>query len=113
MKHSLIVSANAKTIAFLRERYLGDEWFVTDTPSEAIAALAKEPFDRVFLDHWLEQEPANGRDVSLWLGAHPEHNPRVQVIAMTQDAKKGNQMVAECGRVAYWIPIEQIMALGA
>jgi hypothetical protein len=113
MKHSLIVSANTKAITFLRERYLGDEWYVTDDPDVAIQALTKEPFDRIFLDHWLDKEPKNGRDVSLFLGANPDCNPAVQVIAMTVDGKKGPQMVHECKRVAYHIPVGVIMALGA
>ena len=113
MRHSLIVSANAKMIAFLRERYLGDDWEITDDPDRAIEVLAKEPFDRLFLDHWLDKEPRNGRDVSLWLGAHKDVNPTLRVIAMTSDRKKGQQMVAECGRDAHYIPADLIMALGA
>jgi len=113
MPHNLIVSRNRSMIAFLRERYLGTEWEITDEPSRAIEVLSKEPFDRIFCDYWLDREPANGRDLSLWLGAHPDINPAVQFIATTDNAKKGQQMIAECGRVAYHIPGHVIEALGA
>lgn len=113
MTRNLVVSKNAAMISFLRERYLGQDWAVTDDPDRAIEVLTKEPVDRLFLDHWLEREPKNGRDVSLWLGQHPDVNARVQVIATTGDSRKGRQMVAECGRVAYHIPSETIMVLGS
>jgi hypothetical protein len=112
MRHNLIVSRNAKMIAFLRERYLGETWEVTDDPAIAIQALEREPFDRLFLDYWLDQEPANGRDVSLWLGQHPDLNARLEVFVTTDTPTKAQQMQAECGRVAHAIPFAVIEQLG-
>jgi hypothetical protein len=113
VRHNLVVSGDREGIAFLRERYLGESWEITDDPDLAIQALEREPFDRLFLDHWLGREPKNGRDVSLYLGNHPECNPRIQVICTTVDRKKGQQIAQECGRLAHHVPMDLIKALGA
>jgi len=109
---ALIVTAQAAKVTFLRERYLGTEWEVTDEPARAIELLSKEPFDRLFLDHWLHKEPANGRDVTIWLGQHPESNPQLTIIAMTDSVDKANDMIRESGRQTWHVPFDLIQALG-
>ena len=119
MRHNLVVTCRQASADFLRQRWLGEEWYVTDDPVKAIDALQREPFDRLFLDHYLNREPKNGRDVSIWLGQHTEVNPRIEVFAMAEfepnlpnHQQKAAEMAAESRRTTHQIPFSVIRALG-
>jgi hypothetical protein len=90
---------------WFRDRYVEDTLHVTDDPEEAIRILAEEPVDLLLLDHDLGREPRAGRDVALWLIAHPDILPELETITHTVNVVSGAKIEAEmtaAGRPCVW-----------
>ena len=84
------------------------------TVPEAIAALEAERFDTLWLDHDLGTEPMAGRDVALWLAAHPACNPSMFILTHTVNAVSGPkilQTLAAAGRLCVWMPFPDMLEM--
>jgi CheY-like chemotaxis protein len=106
----LVVEDRADRRAWFYERHggpLGDQnvMHFTDDPNEAIRILGQEPVDLLCLDHDLNREPLAGRNVALWLIAHPEILPHLETVTHTVNVVSGPKIVAEmqaAGRPCVW-----------
>ena len=101
----LVVEDRADRVAWFRQRWADATVHVTDDPEEAIRLLGQEPVDLLCLDHDLGKEPRAGRDVALWLIAHPEILPTLQTITHTVNVVSGPKIAAEmeaAGRPCLW-----------
>jgi len=104
-KTVLIVEDRADRVAWFRQRWADATLHVTDDPDEAIRLLGQEPIDLLLLDHDLGKEPRAGRDVALWLLAHPEILPDLQTVTHTVNVVSGPKIQAEmeaAGRPCLW-----------
>lgn len=101
----LVVEDRADRVGWFRTRYADATVHVTDDPDEAIRLLGQEPIDLLLLDHDLGKEPQAGRDVALWLIAHPAILPHLETITHTVNVVSGPKIVAEmqaAGRPCVW-----------
>ena len=101
----LVVEDRQDRVDWFRTRWAGNTIFVTDDPDAAIRYLGEEPIDLLLLDHDLGKEPRAGRDVALWLIAHPEILPTLQTITHTVNVVSGPKIAAEMeagGRPCLW-----------
>lgn len=101
----LVVEDREDRVNWFRTRYADAVLHVTDDPKEAIRILGQAPVDLLCLDQDLGREPENGRDVSLWLIAHPEILPSLETITHTVNVVSGPAIEAEmqaAGRPCVW-----------
>ena len=78
----------------------------TDDPEVAIAHLQARSYGTLHLDHDLGR-PGSGRDVTLWLIAHPEVQPALRIVTHTHNPVSGPKIEREClvaGRPCVWKP---------
>lgn len=103
----LLVEDRALRVAWFKDRFGAENLVHTLDVDEAIELLSLGQFEFLFLDHDLGTEPKAGRDVALWLIAHPEVLPNLKIITHTHNSVSGQKIereLQEAGRPARWKP---------
>ena len=88
------------------DHYGKDQIDWTDDPDVAITMLQATVYETLHLDHDLGR-PGSGRDVTLWLIAHPEVQPALRIVTHTHNPVSGPKIEREClvaGRPCVWKP---------
>lgn len=107
---TLVVEDEAWRIRWFRERM--PDCDVTGLVDEAIHWLGRRRYDALFLDHDLGTDPAVGRDVALWLAAHPAILPSLWITVHSINVVSAPKIIAdlaEGGRRATWIPFTSLV----
>lgn len=90
---------------------------LTADVDQAITWLGEgRPYTALWLDHDLGTEPRAGREVALWLIAHPDVLPDLQTWVHSHNRVSGPKIERElraAGRPATWVPFNALVAAGA
>ena len=107
----LLVEDRPLRIEWFKDRFGPENLVHTLDVDEAIELLALGSFEYLFLDHDLGTEPKAGRDIALWLIAHPAILPNLKIITHTHNSVSGQKIERElqaCGRYATWLPYDYL-----
>jgi CheY-like chemotaxis protein len=113
----LLLDDDERRHDWFARRFAGDQLDIAVEPNTAIALLAANSYDAIFLDHDLlpehyrTNEPTDeehtGYAVAAWLAARPEVQPSTTIIVHTRNANGALKMVRKlraAGRRAEYVP---------
>ena len=115
--HVLLLDDDERRHSWFAQRFAGDQLDIAVEPAAAIALLAANPYDAIFLDHDLlpehyrtsepTDEERTGYAVAAWLAARPDVQPATTIIVHTRNANGALKMVRKmraAGRRAEYVP---------
>lgn len=87
-------------IPAFKRKFIGHNVVWVQTATEAIAALANEDWDALFLDHdlggeaYVQSGPGTGYEVAVWLEQHPDRKPPQIFLHSLNPAGRDNMKAA-------------------